>query len=126
MLTTIVQIFYRMGFSDREIVVLSGAHTLGCVVCRVARQNMETDESIRRFHPDRSGFDGPWTGTPLMFDNSYFQVLLNERWLPSAKTGEYKDSSGKLTMAESDMALKHDEIFLEYVRGYAIIPQLRL
>ena len=33
-------IFGRMGFSDQEIVALSGAHALG------------------RCHPDRSGFDG--------------------------------------------------------------------
>jgi peroxiredoxin len=33
-------VFGRMGFSDQEIVALSGAHALG------------------RCHPDRSGFDG--------------------------------------------------------------------
>ena len=49
-------IFYRMGFVDKEIVALSGAHALG------------------RAHPDRSGFDGPWTKEPLIFDNSYFTV----------------------------------------------------
>ena len=37
------EIFYRMGFSDDEIVALAGAHTLG------------------RCHTDRSGWDGPWT-----------------------------------------------------------------
>ena len=36
-------IFYRMGFNDREIVALIGAHTLG------------------RCHADRSGYVGPWT-----------------------------------------------------------------
>lgn len=25
-----------------------------------------------RAHPERSGFDGPWTLEPLKFDNSYF------------------------------------------------------
>lgn len=25
-----------------------------------------------RCHKDRSGFDGPWTANPLIFDNSYF------------------------------------------------------
>jgi L-ascorbate peroxidase len=51
-------IFYRMGLSDREIVALSGAHTLG------------------RAHKERSGFEGPWTANPLKFDNSYFLELL--------------------------------------------------
>ena len=52
-------VFYRMGFDDREIVALSGAHTLG------------------RAHPDRSGFDGAWTEDPLTFDNAYFRFLVN-------------------------------------------------
>jgi L-ascorbate peroxidase len=51
-------IFYRMGFDDREIVALSGAHTLG------------------RAHPDRSGFDGAWTEEPLKFSNDYFALLV--------------------------------------------------
>lgn len=37
-------VFYRMGFTDREITALNGGgHTIG------------------RCHPDRSGFTGPWT-----------------------------------------------------------------
>ena len=51
-------IFYRMGLSDKDIVALSGGHTLG------------------RAHADRSGFEGPWTKEPLKFDNSYFVELL--------------------------------------------------
>ncbi|KAF6170819.1 hypothetical protein GIB67_015771 [Kingdonia uniflora] len=49
-----------MGLSDKDIVALSGAHTLG------------------RAHPERSGFDGAWTNEPLKFDNSYFVELLEE------------------------------------------------
>ncbi|KAL6525984.1 L-ascorbate peroxidase 3 [Orobanche hederae] len=52
------EVFYRMGLSDKDIVVLSGGHTLG------------------RAHHERSGFDGPWTAEPLKFDNSYFKELL--------------------------------------------------
>ncbi|CAK7334241.1 unnamed protein product [Dovyalis caffra] len=51
-------VFYRMGLSDKDIVALSGGHTLG------------------RAHQDRSGFDGPWTKEPLKFDNTYFVELL--------------------------------------------------
>jgi len=53
-------IFYRMGFNDEEIVTLSGAHTLGAA------------------HKDRSGFDGPWTSNPNVFDNSYYKEILKE------------------------------------------------
>eukprot|EP00232_Nephroselmis_pyriformis_P025959 CAMPEP_0182859256 /NCGR_PEP_ID=MMETSP0034_2-20130328/4181_1 /TAXON_ID=156128 /ORGANISM="Nephroselmis pyriformis, Strain CCMP717" /LENGTH=336 /DNA_ID=CAMNT_0024990827 /DNA_START=108 /DNA_END=1114 /DNA_ORIENTATION=+ len=51
-------VFYRMGFTDREVVALSGAHTLG------------------RGHKDRSGHVGPWTERPLEFSNDYFELLL--------------------------------------------------
>lgn len=55
-------IFYRMGFNDQEIVALSGAHALG------------------RCHTDRSGFEGPWTFSPTVVTNDYYQLLLNEKW----------------------------------------------
>ncbi|KAE9616462.1 putative L-ascorbate peroxidase [Lupinus albus] len=81
-------IFYRMGLSDREIVALSGAHTLG------------------RAHPERSGFDGPWTEDPLKFDNSYFGELLKE------------ESAGLLKLP-TDKALLDDPEFRRYVELYA-------
>jgi len=55
-------VFYRMGFNDQEIVCLSGAHTLG------------------RCHQVRSGYDGPWTRTPLKFDNMFFRNLIHLHW----------------------------------------------
>lgn len=55
-------IFGRMGFNDQEIVALSGAHALG------------------RCHTDRSGFEGPWTFSPTVVTNDYYQLLLNEKW----------------------------------------------
>ena len=57
-------VFYRMGFDDREIVALSGAHALG------------------RCHPDASGYDGPWTPTPTTLNNGYYSLLLNVAWTP--------------------------------------------
>ncbi|KAL2348628.1 hypothetical protein Fmac_002628 [Flemingia macrophylla] len=54
------EIFYRMGLDDRDIVALSGGHTLG------------------KAHKDRSDFEGQWTKNPSKFDNSYFVELLKE------------------------------------------------
>lgn len=97
------EIFYRMGFGDKEIVALSGAHTLGSC------------------HRLRSGFDGPWTSNPLKFDNEYFKNLLELEWTPREWDGpmQYQDPTGKLMMLPSDMALVQDEQFHVWVKKYA-------
>lgn len=55
------EVFGRMGFSDRELVALSGAHTIG--YCR----------------PETSGYTGKWTPSPTRFNNIYYRILLNMR-----------------------------------------------
>lgn len=98
------QIFYRMGFNDQEIVALSGAHALG------------------RCHADRSGFEGPWTHSPISFTNEYYNLLLNEKWSFRKWNGpkQYQDkSTGKLMMLTTDMALVQDSNFRKYVEKYA-------
>jgi len=82
-------IFYRMGFTDKEIVALSGAHTLG------------------RAHADRSGFEGAWTNEPYIFDNSYYQELLK------------KDSDPSLLKLPSDTALLSEPSMKRWVEIYA-------
>jgi hypothetical protein len=36
--------------------------------------------SIGRCHKDRSGFDGPWTNSPLGFSNAFFKELFDKEW----------------------------------------------
>ena len=92
-----------MGFTDRDIVALSGGHTLG------------------RCHKVRSGFDGPWTADPLKFDNSYFTNLMDLEWTPRAWDGplQYQDPSGKFMMLPTDLALKTDPVFAPIAREFA-------
>lgn len=92
-----------MGFSDQEIVALSGAHALG------------------RCHTDRSGFEGPWTNNPTMLSNDYFRLLLDDTWTPRKWNGpkQYEDSSKKLMMLPTDIALIEDPAFKHWVQVYA-------
>ncbi|KAJ5804743.1 CAZyme family AA2 [Penicillium psychrosexuale] len=97
-------IFGRMGFDDREMVALIGAHALG------------------RCHTDRSGFDGPWDFSPTVFSNEFFRLLADEKWIPKKWNGpaQYTDkTTGTLMMLPTDMALIKDKAFKKHVERYA-------
>lgn len=98
------RIFGRMGFNDREMVALSGAHALG------------------RCHRDRSGFEGPWTFSPTVLTNDYFRLLIDEKWGWKQWEGpkQYEDASTKtLMMLPTDLALVKDQVFKGFVETYA-------
>jgi len=98
-------IFYRLGFSDQEIVALLGAHAMG------------------RCHTNASGYWGPWTNAENTFSNEYYRLLVEERWAPKMThngkpwTGpdQFEDSSGNLMMLPSDIFLMADPEFKKWV-----------
>ncbi|KAF9309396.1 heme peroxidase [Podila horticola] len=97
-------IFYKMGFNDQEIVALLGAHALG------------------RCHPDRSGFDGPWTASPTVFTNAFYTELLGRKWVERKWSGpkQFEDKESKsLMMLPADMAMAKDKEFRKWVEVYA-------
>ena len=104
-----LQIFYRMGFNDQEIVALSGAHALG------------------RCHADRSGFDGPWTFSPVTVSNEYYKLLFDESWVWKKWAGPKQLEDKKthsLMMLPTDYVLTQDKSFKKWVKAYADDEQL--
>ncbi|WVF72724.1 hypothetical protein IAT40_007542 [Kwoniella sp. CBS 6097] len=99
------EVFGRMGYSDQEIVALSGAHALG------------------RCHTDRSGFDGQWVVNPIRFSNQYYKLLLRPIWKPREWDGPFQYEATvagtKLMMLPTDMALVEDPKFKVWVEKYA-------
>ena len=101
-------VFGRMGFSDQEIVALSGAHNLG------------------RCHSDRSGFDGAWVHNPTRFSNQYFKLLSSLTWKKKTNPNGVEqfmhydeDLDAELMMLPTDMALMSDSRFSPWVKQYA-------
>jgi len=84
---------------------LSGAHAVG--MC----------------HADRSGFIGPWTTTPLDFNNLYFVNLIRYKWYRKTQANGLEvfvtDAQGGIIMLPTDMALLADKNFVAWVELYA-------
>ncbi len=102
-------IFGRMGFSDAEIVTLSGAHTLG------------------KAHKERSGFEGKWTENHLVFDNSYYKLLLKGD-LPQ---GVIMLDADKALLDEPELkkqvetyAEDQDKFFADYAKAHQKLSEL--
>jgi cytochrome c peroxidase len=97
-------IFHRMGFNDQEIVALIGAHAVG------------------RCHPDRSGYKGPWTFSPITFTNNFFELLFDEKWVWKKWNGpkQLEDKkTGTLMMLPTDYVMVSDKSFKKYALEYA-------
>ncbi|OOQ89132.1 Cytochrome c peroxidase, mitochondrial [Penicillium brasilianum] len=97
-------IFGRMGFDDREMVALIGAHALG------------------RAHTDRSGYEGPWNFSPTVFSNEFFRLLVDEKWNQRKWNGpaQFTDkTTSTLMMLPADLALVKDKGFKKHVERYA-------
>jgi len=96
-------VFKRMGFNDREMVALIGAHAVG------------------RCYTDRSGYSGPWTRAEWTFSNEFYRELLETKWTQKKWNGprQYEDPSGDLMMLPTDMMCLWEPELRKYVEMYA-------
>lgn len=57
-----------------------------------------------------------------MFNNAYFTLLMNLKWIPKEWDGPYQyvdATTGKLMMLPSDLVLLQDKKFAKWVATYA-------
>ncbi|XP_058088355.1 peroxidase P7-like [Magnolia sinica] len=96
-LNTLIQLFSNKGFTAREMVALSGAHTVGQARCDKFRDRIYNETNIdpafaasRRATCPRATGSGDGNLAPLdpqspnRFGNNYYQALLNRRGLLSS------------------------------------------
>ncbi|KAI9262933.1 heme peroxidase [Helicostylum pulchrum] len=99
------EVFYRMGFNDREIVALTGAHVLG------------------RCHLDRSGYEGPWQESPTFFSNDYFKAITSRQWvkkeLPNGLWQWSDKSNPDIMMLPIEITMLEDKDMKPYFELYA-------
>ncbi|MEP1767724.1 MAG: catalase/peroxidase HPI [Sulfitobacter sp.] len=150
--------FGRMGMDDEETVALvAGGHTFGKAhgagdaghvgpepeAAPIEAQGfgwLSTHGSGKGVDAITSGIEGAWTPTPITWDMTYFDMLLDYEWeLTKSPAGanQWKPAGGKLDqavpdahsdakhppmMTTADLALREDPIYLEISKRFKANP----
>jgi catalase (peroxidase I) len=144
--------FGRMGMTDKETVALiGGGHSFGKAhgACNISGGggaapswtgtcNTYGGVAGQGINTVTSGFEGPWTTTPIMWSNQYFSNLLGHTWTLFVGSGGHKqfqvatgsplapevnDTTGTpsvpISMLVADIALTKDALFNNFVTQFA-------
>ncbi|KAF8042162.1 hypothetical protein BT93_A0698 [Corymbia citriodora subsp. variegata] len=111
-LPALINNFKRQGLKVKDLVALSGAHTIGFAQCRIYRDRIYNDSNIDHAFAKNLRYSCPRTGsdtnlasldpTPAHFDTLYYNNLLTQKGL-----------------LHSDEALSTGEDALELVKRYS-------
>ncbi len=101
--------YHDMGFNDREIVALSGCHTIGFA------------------HKERSGFEGRFVMNPYVFDNSYYKEALksdaDSKYLRTNMENGMRDDP-QLSQIMEEYAQDQDVFFEDYAAVHTKMSEL--
>ncbi|AES79785.1 putative peroxidase [Medicago truncatula] len=103
-LSGLITSFDNKGFTPKEMVALSGSHTIGQASCRFFRTRIYNDDNIDSSFATSLQANCPTTGgddnlspldttTPNTFDNSYFQNLQSQKGLFSSDQALFNGGS---------------------------------
>jgi len=132
--------FGRMGMNDSETVALiGGGHAFGKThgACPLGPGKSPLEDGVNPWQglcgtgkgadAFTSGFEGPWTTNPTLWDNEFFRVLRASTWEKHIGPGGHwqwrvQSANGALSKVmrlTSDVALLHDEKYAAIVKEYA-------
>lgn len=128
--------FNRMNMNDSETVALiGGGHAFGKThgACPLGPGASPLVDPVnpwqgrcgngRGNNTYTSGFEGPWSTTPLQWGNSYFTSLKHFNWTvalgPGNKSQWHTASDSTIMMLTTDIALKTDPRYAELVELFA-------
>ncbi|KAI7754196.1 hypothetical protein M8C21_000480, partial [Ambrosia artemisiifolia] len=124
-LPALIKNFKDQGLNEKDLVVLSGAHTLGFAECRAFRNRIYNDTNIdpvfvshlRTICPQVGGDSklAPLDPTPSSFDVKYFSNLLGKKGLLSSDQALF--NGGETDELVSKYSRNHEEFWEDFAKS---------